>query len=192
MRLNTPAGALVSLTASAAAVLALLAPAHAASSVIGPGPARACFEAADSGRADMSALLDCDTAVSSQELNTRDRTATVVNRGVIYLLRRDARSALQDFDRAIAWQPDLGEAYVNRGAALILVGDYRGAIAAINQGLELGAQDPHEAYFNRAIAHEKLDDTRAAYADYRRAAVLKPDWTLPQQELARFTVTSAR
>jgi tetratricopeptide (TPR) repeat protein len=189
MRLST----LAALSFSAAALVYVVhGPANAASSVIGPGPARACFDAANSGRADMSALLDCDAAISSQELNARDRAATVVNRGVIYLLRKDARRALQDFDLAISWRPELGEAYVNRGAALILQGDYQGAITSISRGIELGAEDPHEAYFNRAIAHEKLDDMRAAYADYRRAIELKPDWALPQQELARFTVTSAR
>jgi tetratricopeptide (TPR) repeat protein len=183
-----------SLAPAALFVVLCLAPqaVHAASSVIGSGPARACYEAAKAGRTELSALLDCETAISSQELGARDRAATVVNRGVIHLLRRDSGKALADFDRAIAWRPDLGEAYVNRGAALILRGDFAGAVASINRGLELGAEDPHEAYFNRAIARERLDDIRAAYEDYRRAAELKPDWALPRQELARFTVTSAR
>lgn len=184
----------LAIVAASAAVLvfALHGHAHGASTVIGSGAAKACFEAANTGRTDLSALVDCDNAISGQELNARDRAATMVNRGVIRLLRREGVSALADFDRAIAWRPDLGAAYVNRGAALIQTGDYTGAIASINKGLELGAEDPHEAYFNRAIAAEKLDDMRAAYADYRRAADLKPDWILPRTELARFTVTSAR
>lgn len=189
MRLASPA-----LVAASAAVFlfALNGQAHGASSVIGGGDARACYDAASNGRTDLGALLDCDSAIGGQELSARDRAATVVNRGVIHLLRRDAARALADFDRAISWRPDLGEAYVNRGAALILTGDFAGAVTSINRGLELGAEDPHEAYFNRAIAQEKLDNTAAAYADYRRAAALKPDWDLPGRELARFTVTSAR
>ncbi len=184
---------LVIVAASAAVILfALHGHAHGASSVIGGGDARACYDAASKGRTDLSAILDCDSAISGQELSARDRAATVVNRGVIHLLRRDAGKALTDFDRAISWRPDLGEAHVNRGAALILTGDFEGALASINRGLELGAEDPHEAYFNRAIAQEKLDNVAAAYADYRRAAELKPDWDLPPRELARFTVTSAR
>lgn len=187
MRLLTVAVVAVS---AAAFVLLANGPAHGASSVFGSGPARACFEAADTGRTDLNALMDCDTAIGGQELNARDRAATVVNRGVIHLLRRDAGKALEDFNRAIEWRPELGEAYVNRGAALILKGDYQAAVESINRGLQLGADDPHEAYFNRAIALEKLDDARGAYADYQRAAELKPDWALPRQELARFTVTS--
>lgn len=179
---------------AAAAALSVLAagPATAATSVLGGGDARACYEAASKGRTDLGAILDCDSAISGQELSSRDRAATVVNRGVIHLLRRDAAKALGDFDRAIAWRPDLGEAHVNRGAALILTGDFAGAVASINRGLELGTEDLHEAYFNRAIAQEKLENYAAAYADFRRAAELKPDWDLPGRELARFTVTSAR
>ncbi|MBL8557147.1 MAG: tetratricopeptide repeat protein [Hyphomonadaceae bacterium] len=189
MRLTTFAFAAASV---AVLVLGANGPAHAASSVLGGGDARACYEAASKGRTDLGALLDCDSAIAGQELSARDRAATVVNRGVIHLLRRDAAKALADFDRAIAWRPSLGEAHVNRGAALILSGDYAGAVASINRGLELGTEDLHEAYFNRAIALERLDNYAGAYADFRRAAELKPDWDLPGRELARFTVTSAR
>ncbi|MDZ4775330.1 MAG: hypothetical protein SGJ23_00920, partial [Alphaproteobacteria bacterium] len=109
---------LVIVAASAAVILfALHGHAHGASSVIGGGDARACYDAASNGRTDLSAILDCDSAISGQELSARDRAATVVNRGVIHLLRRDAGKALTDFDRAISWRPDLGEAHVNRGAA---------------------------------------------------------------------------
>ncbi len=166
--------------------------AEAASTVYGNGPAQDCYQAALTGRTDPGAIRDCDTAMMGSELTARDRAATMVNRGVIRLQRREARAALSDFDVAIAWRPDIGEAYVNRGAALIRLGDYSGAIASINRGLELGSEDPQEAYFNRAVANEKLDNLPAAYADYRKALELKPDWSLAQSELARFTVTSAR
>ena len=166
--------------------------AEAASTVYGAGPAQDCYQAAMTGRTDPGAIRDCDTAIMGGELDARDRAATVVNRGVIRLQRREPQLALQDFDNAIAWRPELGEAYVNRGAALIRLGDYDGAIASINRGLELGTEDPQEAYFNRAVANEKRDNLPAAYADYKKALELKPDWALAQTELARFTVTSAR
>ena len=163
--------------------------AHAASTVFGVGMAQVCFEAAKAGRADPAALRACDAAVAGDDLDSHDRAATVVNRGVVHLRRREAGPALADFDLAISWIPSLGEAHVNRGAALILGGDYTGAIAAIDRGLALGSDDPEDAYFNRAIANEKLDHIPAAYADYRKALELKPDWGLPQAELARFTVS---
>ena len=176
----------------ASALFALPLAAEAASTVYGNGPAQDCYRAALTGRTDLGAIRDCDTAMLGPELNARDRAATIVNRGVVRLQRREAPLALADFDTAIAWRPELGEAHINRGAALIRLGDYPGAIAAINRGLELGADDPQEAYFNRAVANEKLDNLAAAYADYRKALELKPDWTLAQSELARFTVANAR
>ena len=190
MRVSLPTTLALALIAAPLAAIPITA--HAASTVYGAGPAQACFEAALHGRTDTGALRECDTAIMGSELDTRDRAATMVNRGVIRLQRREPQSALNDFDIAIAWRPNLGEAHVNRGAALILSGDFSGAITSINRGLELGTEDPQEAYFNRAVAYEKLDNLVAALADYRKAQELKPDWALPRAELARFTVTSAR
>jgi tetratricopeptide (TPR) repeat protein len=173
---------------SACLLTALPLPAQAASTVYGGGLAEACFKAARDGRSDIGALRDCNGALSNGDLDGRNYNATLVNRGVVHLQRREGEVALKDFDAAIAARPDLGEAHVNRGAALILTGDFGAAIAAIDRGLALGAEDPQEAYFNRAVAHEMLDNLPAALADYRRAAELKPEWELPRTELARFTV----
>ena len=49
--------------------------------------------------------------------------------------------------------------------------------------------EPEKAYYNRGVAEERLGDVRSAYFDYRTASQLKPDWSLPKIELARFTVT---
>ncbi|MDX2233666.1 MAG: tetratricopeptide repeat protein [Hyphomonadaceae bacterium] len=176
---------------AAAGALAAASPALAASTVYGAGPAQLCYRAALGGNPDLTAIANCDTALYGSDLDAADRAATMVNRGVLRLKRREADLALADFDRVIAWRPTLGEAHVNRGAALILKGDFDGAIAAIDRGLELGADEPHEAYFNRAVAQESKGDLTAAYRDYRRASTLKPDWEAPGRELARFTVTSA-
>ncbi|MDX2236064.1 MAG: tetratricopeptide repeat protein [Hyphomonadaceae bacterium] len=169
-----------------AAILA--APAQAAVTMIGDGPARACYAAALAGDGAAHGLRACDDALGSDQLAANDRAATMINRGVIRLQRREARLALADFDTAVAWRPLLAEGHVNRGAALILLGETDAAIAAITHGLSLQPRDPHEAYFNRALAHEQNGDVRAAYADFRRAAELAPTWTLAQAELARFEV----
>ena len=39
-----------------------------------------------------------------------------------------------------------------------------------------------------ALAEERLDDLKAAYADYQKAVELKPDWAIAKTELARFHV----
>jgi tetratricopeptide (TPR) repeat protein len=162
--------------------------AQASVTTIGPGPAQACFEAARAGASGLSALRSCDEALDGFGLSDADRAATFTNRGVLHLQRREATEAMRDFDASLAIDPSRGETHVNRGAALILIGRAGDALAAINRGIELGTDDPHEAYFNRAIAYEELGDLGAAYRDYTRAAELAPEWALPQVELARFTV----
>jgi tetratricopeptide (TPR) repeat protein len=161
--------------------------ASAAVMVLGEGPAAACYEAARADRGDREALRDCDMALEGP-ITLRDRVATRINRGIIYVNRRQADQALVDFNEAIRLDPELGEAHVNRGAALMLRGDFRGAIDSINEGIALDTAELHKAYFNRAIAHEELGQLRAAYEDYQRAASLAPEWRSPQVELARFSV----
>lgn len=180
---------------SAAAFIAAAingAPAYAASSVFGPGPAGACFDAAVAGDASPAAITECDTAISGRDLSVHDRAATLVNRGILHLVRRDGRAALADFDLSIRLKNTLGEAFVNRGAALILLGRDREAIEAISHGLALGSNDPQDGHFNRAIAYERLGETAAAYQDFKRASELKPDWVQPKLELTRFSVQAVK
>lgn len=177
-------------TVIACAALGALSWAGAASAavmVLGEGPASACYEAARADRSDRDALHDCDMALEGP-ITLRDRVATRINRGIIYVNRRQADLALADFNEAIRLSPELGEAHVNRGAALMLSGDFDAAIASINEGIALNTNEMHKAYFNRAIAYEELGQLRLAYEDYQRAASLAPDWGSPRAELARFSV----
>ncbi|MBL8549220.1 MAG: tetratricopeptide repeat protein [Hyphomonadaceae bacterium] len=180
---------LLSLAAIAAAALAGAAgTATAATIIMGTGPALACYQAANMRRADVQSVQVCDSALEDPMLTPRDRAATRNNRGILMMYRRNAAAALTDFEAAARLQPAMGESFVNRGAAQIMLGDYAGAIESLNRGLELGSAEQHEAYFNRAIANEQSGNLRAAYEDYRRALELRPDWLAPQTELQRFSV----
>lgn len=156
--------------------------------VLGGGMAKQCSEAALSGESDMRFEEMCTLALQTEPLGLRDRAGTYVNRGVLKLRRKDFKSAEFDFNRAIEAKPDLGEAYVNRGAAYVGAKRHADGLADLNKALELGIEEPEKAYFNRALAHEGLDNLKAAYFDYRKAVELKPDWEAPKKELARFTV----
>ncbi|MDP1737047.1 MAG: tetratricopeptide repeat protein [Caulobacter sp.] len=177
--------------ASAAMALSLgfAAPASSAAFVLGGGLADACSRFAVDGRSDEYSLSTCTYALETESLVKRDRAATLVNRGVIQLRRKKYEAANRDFDAAIRLQPGMGEAYVNRGAALLAQRRWAEGKADIDRGLELGSDEPEKAYFNRALAWEALDDMEAAWRDYVKASELKPDWDAPRKELARFTVT---
>ncbi|MCR5877264.1 tetratricopeptide repeat protein [Phenylobacterium sp. J367] len=112
-----------------------------------------------------------------------------MNRGVLKLRRLNWDAATQDFNQAVRIKPDLGEAYVNRGAAAIGDKRYSESLPDINRGIELGIDEPAKAYYNRALAYEGMEDAKAAYFDYQKALELNPEWGLPREQLARFTVT---
>ena len=164
-------------------------PAGAAVTIIGGGLARECFLAAEF-RHDRTMALDvCNRALQTESLKRRDRAATLVNRGIIHMQARDIQRALADYDTALAMMPDLAEAHVNRGIALLHKGGAdQEAIAALTRGLELRPMRPEVAYYTRAVAHEIMGDARAAFDDYQAAAAARPGWEDPIEQLKRFSV----
>lgn len=99
-----------------AAVLAASASgASAAVQVLGNAIAVDCSRAAYAGRFDRESILTCTRALQEEGLARRDRAGTLVNRGIMLTRSRDYAAARVDLDRAIALQPELGEAWVNRG-----------------------------------------------------------------------------
>lgn len=179
------------LLASAVFASALLIPAAALSavSIIGTGFARVCYESAESGRSTDEGLDNCDRAIAEQALSVRDRAATHVNRGILYMRRKNIAAAIGDYENAIRFKADLAEAYVNKGIALVHLGGRDAeAVNLISQGLDLNPIRPEVAYYTRGVANEALGRTRAAYDDYRQAAALKPEWSEPHNQLKRFSV----
>jgi tetratricopeptide (TPR) repeat protein len=157
--------------------------------VIGSSRAVGCMEAAMAESRARIAIQTCTVALEEDPLTPKDRAGTLNNRGVILMNRGEMQAALADFQEAVRVNPELGEAVFNRGSTLIALGRYAEGLADVDRGLTLGLRQPEKAYYNRAIAREELDDPKGAYLDYKRAARLKPDWRLPQIELARFNVT---
>jgi Tfp pilus assembly protein PilF len=172
-------GAILGLGASQAAV-----------TVFGDGgPALDCFKSAKFGGAPSAGLVACTQAIVTNTMSDHDLAGTYVNRGVIYMSMAAWLSAQHDFEQAMKLDPKMGEAVVNHGGSLIAQKKYADGIAEISRGLTLNPEEPEKAYFNRGLAYESLDDLKAAYYDYSKAAELKPTWAEPREELARFTVS---
>ncbi len=174
--------------------LQLASPALADVTVIGNGLAAACSaEAKMAARNQASrgeAIDQCTLAIENEDLSTHELAATFVNRGVLRLATGDFQKATQDFDRALHVEPGLAEAHVNRGAALIGEGHDAEGVAEIDRGLALDTTEAEKAYFNRALAKERMNDIKGAYLDYQKALALKPGWDMPRIELARFHVVA--
>jgi tetratricopeptide (TPR) repeat protein len=169
--------------------LAAAGSASAAVTVFGNGLAHDCSEAAFKGKSDSDSIQKCSDALENEVLDNRDRSGTLINRGVMYLRGGDLKNARKDFDQAIAVDGKIGEAWINRGAVSVAEKRYADGLSDINRGITLGVEAPEKAYYNRALAYEGLEDAKSAYLDYQQALTLKPDWQLPQQQLLRFTVT---
>lgn len=156
--------------------------------VLGASQAKRCMDAAFSGSKAAAAVAICDAALTEEALSTTNRAGTLVNRGVLRMNRGEYTLATADFEAALALTPNSGEALFNRGSVRIAQGRFAEGVADIDRSLAVGLREPEKAFYNRAMAREELADPAGAYRDYLEAARLKPQWTLPRTELARFSV----
>jgi tetratricopeptide (TPR) repeat protein len=194
MRAEALSRLVFTILATAMLSLAGTGPAQAFETLIsGSSDARVCLTAArlaaDRHLVDRPAMVHCDRAIENDNLSTHDLAATYVNRGIIRLCAADFAAAEKDFDRAIRIMPELAGAHMNRGAVLVALNRPQEAIEALDRSLTLGTPEPERAYFDRALAHEKLNDIKGAYYDLKQAAALNPTWDAPVKELAYFQVT---
>jgi len=170
-------------------------PAQAATTSVGDQAAVTCALAASSAPSSAPSnrlsLQACNEALAGKQ-RVADRTATLVNRGILLAASNRMDAAMADFDAALVRDPQLASAHVSRGAALMQAGRHADAKADFTRALSLNAAHPEKVYFNRGMANEKLGDVNAAYGDYRQAAALAPDFAAPHIELARFQVVPRR
>jgi tetratricopeptide (TPR) repeat protein len=134
------------------------------------------------------ALEICTLALERDLMGANDRAATYDNRGVILDRMQRLEEAEADFDKAIALRPDLGDAYVNRGAVLIKKKQYGDALAQIERGIGFGTSFPYIAEYNRALALQLLGRNREAYEGYRKALALEPGFVQAAERLKDFSV----
>jgi tetratricopeptide (TPR) repeat protein len=179
------------LIAAAASIVAIVAatPATAAVTVIGGSAARQCFDLAEMSRLPTQEDLEfCDQAIEAEPLSQRDLVATYINRGILRVRVGRTTDGIADFDEAIERDPSIAEAWFNRGVALMRTAGPEEALPSFNAAVERSTNRPALAYFGRAVALEALGNVNGAYADYRRASELDPEWDRPRTELARFSV----
>ena len=178
--------------ASAAVIVAgfaVLTPAsQAAVTVLGNGLARVCFTTAEFGGNPTDGIAACTEALEQTALPVHDRAATLVNRGILYSRVDEPETALKDYTDGLALDPTMGEGYVDRGAAYIVLKRYDDAMQDINKGISLNANRLQIAYYDRAIIQEALGNVRAAYEDYKKAVEIEPGFALANEQLARFRV----
>ena len=160
--------------------------------VIGGGFARDCYVAVKFGAPERFARQTCERALNDEALVPKDLAATHVNRGILALRDRDSAVARSHFDAALNIDPALPQAFLNRAAVNLQLGQWLNAQIDADTALRLGVgPDAWAAHFNKGVALERLGDVAGAYAQFTQASVLAPNQPEPRMELARFTVTTA-
>jgi tetratricopeptide (TPR) repeat protein len=187
-----------------AAACALCLPAAALAQALqvvgGDGAGESCWRAAkattlqirDSAKMDArwkaDAIGACDDALKSAKLDRIDMASTWVNRGILEMSRERYANARGNFREALNLRPNLPEAHVDMGSALINLQKFGEGIKETELGLSLGSKEPERGYYNLGIAYGELDDQQKSYENFRRASELNPAWDDPRKEMQRFTV----
>ena len=95
-------------------------------------------------------------------------------KGVTAGRKENYLQAIEHYNRAIEFNPQLVSAYNNRGAAYYSIGDYESAIRNYNSALELNPEY-HTAYYNRGEAWLNTDEWDNAREDFATARNMGED-----------------
>jgi tetratricopeptide (TPR) repeat protein len=166
-------------------------PAQAGNFSIGSSFAEACYRAAEARDMSLTARETCDQALSGDgAMSAYDRAGTYVTRGILFMHMGRLDRANSDFDRALAIDSRLSEAWLNKGIAQMKAGNSRAALELAARSIQLRTRRPAIAYYIRGLAHEQTGNLKAAYADLTRARALAPKWQEPAIELTRYQLRS--
>jgi tetratricopeptide (TPR) repeat protein len=174
--------------AGLAGVTAMM-PAAAGTFSVGNSFARDCWQAAEARDHDTNAIYHCNLALDQEGLDSADRAATLVNRGVLFMRNRNYSSAERDFRRAMATDDANPEAYLNMAIAHLQRNEADTSVMPmIEKALALNTKEQALAYYSRGVLHERNGNIRQAYYDYKKAHELAPDWNEPTRDLERYQV----
>jgi tetratricopeptide (TPR) repeat protein len=166
-----------------------IASAAAAVLVLGNSKAHECYLAAKTGIDTRQGLELCNQALEDGVMTAKDVAATHVNRGVLLDMFGRYDEALDDFNKSIEFNPELGDGYLNRGVSLIRLKRLDEAFANVQKGIDLGVSVPEIGYYDRAVAEEMMGRIKDAYYDYKKCLEIAPGYTPASDALKYFVVT---
>jgi tetratricopeptide (TPR) repeat protein len=174
--------------AGLAGVTAMI-PAQAGTYSVGNSYALDCYQAAHARDHDTNAIYHCNLALDQEGLDSANRAATLVNRGVLYMRNRDYAMAERDFNRAMRTDEANPEAYLNMAISHLQKNESDTSVMPwIEKALALNTKEQALAYYSRGVLHERNGNIRQAYYDYKKAHELAPDWDEPTRDLERYQV----
>lgn len=120
-------------------------------------------------------LRGCKDLVRIGAKGVAGEAATHLADGVTHAWQGDANAAVTAFGAAVALQPKLAFAYLNRALAERRLGDLDRAAADLDLAIRY-APSAARGYYYRALVRRQRGDTRRAARDEDRAVTLDPDY----------------
>ena len=96
------------------------------------------------------------------------KAAEIYNKGLELQQSGDAENALAAYDRAIALNPKMLDAYNNRATIKLAAGDSAGAIADLTKVIELSPKHPL-SFYNRGCIYLDMQNMDPAIDDFSKA-----------------------
>ena len=178
----------LSVAAGIASVILPLSAASGAVLSVGGPLSKNCYEFALSQDTRDIGIDSCTRALREEPLDARDRAGTLVNRGILLMMRGRDADADADFDAALRLDQGLPDAWLNKGFLRLRRGDGRAALPLLQSGIDRGARRQALAIFARGVAYEQMGQFSLAYADLKRAHELEPRWSMPSEYLASYHI----
>ncbi|QSV71128.1 MAG: tetratricopeptide repeat protein [Aphanizomenon flos-aquae KM1D3_PB] len=113
-------------------------------------------------------------AAINKAIELSPRAAFYYNRGNVRDDLGDKQGAIEDYNQAIKFNPNLAQPYYNRGNVRNELGDKQGAIEDYNQAIKINPNDA-QAYNNRGFVRAELGDKQGAIDDYNQAIKINPN-----------------
>lgn len=145
--------------------------------------------------AQMQGELDKALQLYTRSIRAYPTAEAYTLRGWTYSFQGDYERAIEECQRAIALDPDLGNPYNDIGAYLIEIGRTEEAVPWLRKALRVrDYRFRCYAEFNLGRAYERQQQRRVARRHYEKALALNPGYAPAQRALARLqaAVTSDR
>jgi len=160
--------------------------------------AKAAAAAQVNNNATEADLAKCTKAAELADLAS-DRAIALSNRSLLNFERADYNAAMADNTAAMQIDDRIAEVFVNRGAILLGTHHASDAAASFSRALTFApaqagysSSDRAKIHFDLAMAREDMNDLKGAYIEYAVAAQMAPQWDLPKQQMARFSIASRK
>ncbi|MBI4710819.1 MAG: tetratricopeptide repeat protein [Nitrospirae bacterium] len=112
--------------------------------------------------------------LKKSDRNYKTLAMAYLNRGQAYFMQKSYEKAIQDFTKAVEFNPKCADCYNNRGVAYLKTGGLERALRDYDYGIFL-EPGSYAAYVNRGIIYSRLERYADALTDYNKSIELKPD-----------------